>query len=212
MKDCANHTGTRAVADCANCGKPLCADCIEDYEGEDSLCYDCIVERQLSDFKDKGDAERAERVSTEEGGTRRLGSIAFIVVASVLTALVLGAAGFILYAHFTRSSAAAGTPEQEMVWDRDDCLLSMENVREALTAYRGDKGAYPDSLTALEGSYLEETATCPVSGAQYVYRKTAAGYLLECPNPDVHGVASITAGPSDVPHYDDNQPSAYWDH
>ncbi|MDY6795698.1 MAG: hypothetical protein SWK76_10545 [Actinomycetota bacterium] len=202
MERCVNHPERDAEARCAGCARPLCPDCIEAREEDAVFCYDCAVERQLSEFRKKGETAEVEKDAVAEAKARRVGSRAFIVVTVVLAVLILGGAGFMIYERATRGgSVAEASLEQEMVWDRDECMMTAQRVREALSEYYQDYDGYPESLQALEGDYLEVEPACPVSGAVYEYKRTAIGYELACPNPAEHGAESITASQDETPHY-----------
>ena len=200
MKYCIHHAGAEAVTECASCGKPLCVECIEVRDKDGAFCYDCAIERQLSQFRDKEEAEKA--VAPSSAGEPAKGvSLAFKIFASILALFILATAGFLLYFHLSKEAAAETSSQQELVWNRDECMLTMQEVRTALDAYRQDHDTYPASLRELEEGYLDIEAACPLTGAPYVYDGSGVGYRLSCPNPQEHGASEVEAGEAEIPHY-----------
>jgi hypothetical protein len=54
----------------------------------------------------------------------------------------------------------------------------------ALKAYQADRGAYPDSLSAIESAGWS-LPTDPFSGGPYLYRREGAGFVVWTDNPDL---------------------------
>lgn len=200
MAQCANHPDRAAQQNCSRCGKGLCEQCVELWDQEKPFCYDCAVELQLSEMRERSREEKAAMEEAKEA-RRKVGSRSFIITTAVVAMLLLASVGFLLFSHFSlRSGRVEATPEQEQTWSRDQCLLSMQGVREALASYQQEKGYYPHSLAELQGAYLEQDAVCPESGAPYLYQAEGKGYRLSCPNPGEHGADSVEADESTVPH------------
>ncbi|MBC7247441.1 MAG: hypothetical protein H5T73_06655 [Actinobacteria bacterium] len=199
MPQCVNHPERSASARCAGCGRELCEQCVELREGEEAFCYDCAVERQLSDLRSRR-REEGEREREAFASRRKVGSRGFIVMAAILSVLVLSCAGFLVYGRLTlHSGRAEATPQQELTRNRDECILSMQAVRDALARYREEKGQYPSSLQELKGAYLDREAACPATGAPYAYSCDGLGYRLSCPNPGAHEASGIEADEGNKP-------------
>jgi hypothetical protein len=199
MKSCYQHYTLRAVTECEGCGRPLCGDCIESEEDGKAFCYDCALERQLSDFQDRGVVEAEEIASREEAAKGY--SLGFKILASILSLLILAGAGFTIYYYLSRGGAAEASPEQEVVWNRDECMLTMQEIRTALDAYKADHGSFPGSLQQLGPEYLDIEAVCPLTGAPYEYEASGGGYTISCPNPGEHGAVKVTASEGSVPYF-----------
>lgn len=200
---CVNHGDMEAVVQCAGCEKPLCSYCVESQdENGNCYCFDCAISMNLSDFRGKEAKHRAEEEEREaKKGKLSRKAIVMLVIAAVL---IVGEGGFILYTRLTqRKSTPAITKEQEVVWERDECIMRMQKVRDALAAYWADHNQqYPPSLYEITGSYLKEEPVCPKTKEPYIYENLGNDYRLSCPNPDVHSASQVTSSANEVPHYD----------
>ncbi|MBN2169530.1 MAG: hypothetical protein JW738_09820 [Actinobacteria bacterium] len=199
---CANHSDMEAVVQCAGCEKPLCSYCVESQdENGNCYCFDCAISLNLSDFHG-----REKKIQAEEAERRaKRGKLSGKVIAALIIAavLIIGEGAFILYTRFAqKKSTPAITKEQEIVWERDECIMNMQKVREALAAYYADNNQkYPPSLYEITGSYFKGEPVCPKTKAPYRYENLGMDYKLTCPNPDVHGVREISASAEEVPHF-----------
>ncbi|MBN1289216.1 MAG: hypothetical protein JXA49_06230 [Actinobacteria bacterium] len=199
---CVNHGEMEAVALCAGCEKPLCSYCIESQdENGNCYCFDCAISLNLSDFQGREKKFQAE----EEKRKAKKGRLSGKVIVALITAavLIVGEGAFILYTKFAqKKSAPTVTAEQEIVWERDECIMNMQKVREALAAYHaGNNQQYPPSLYEITGSYFKGEPVCPKTKAPYSYENLGTDYRLSCPNPDVHSAAEISSSAEEVPHF-----------
>ncbi len=200
MDRCYQHHDRAAVAGCASCGRPLCGDCVEAWEGGSAFCYDCAFDSQLNSYLWKGEDESAG-LARDSAERERKSHRAFIAVAASLSALIIAGAVLLLLNRQGPGYTAEVTPEQESMWSRDECALVMQNLRSALAEYRAEKGHYPAGLEELAAFKPSVRTSCPASGAAFRYAGNGQGYSLECPNPGLHGVSSLTADESGIPRW-----------
>jgi hypothetical protein len=193
MAQCERHPERLSAAECARCGRQLCGECIEAKQEDLAFCYECAVGLEVDGFRAKDEL----RQETSRKKARRRISVAVIVAAAVIAALVAGEAVFLFASRGARGRKANVTAAQEVVWKRDDCLMSMQRARTALEDYRLKNNAYPDSLEPVKTAGI--AATCPLSGAEYRFARAGSGYSLSCPNPEKHGVRQILSSDSGIP-------------
>lgn len=197
MSDCDEHPGRDAVATCAGCGRALCEECVEVRGDDKAWCYDCAVAGQLAEMerRDGGEAERPEK---KEPGRRRFGRWTKVAVI-VLSVLVAAEVGFLVYSRTRTEPRPEITAGQQVVYDRDQCIMRMQAVREALDKGRSGDGEYPRSLQELGEPAPGAEPVCPLTGAPYTYEAVGTDYRLSCPNPEKHGVGELTATSGSVP-------------
>lgn len=197
MAQCERHPDRGAEVECSKCGRQLCSECVEVTQEDRSYCYDCAVGLELAGFKAKDELEQGKRL--REKTRRRIGTPVIVLVA-VIAALAVGEIAFLLVARGSRGSKSPVTSAQEVVWNRDECLVALQGVRAALDDYRKRNNAYPGSLEELKKAGVK--VSCPLTGAEYKYEGDGPGYSLSCPNPEKHGVRQITASGTSVPRYE----------
>jgi len=191
MAQCENHADRQAVDRCAKCGKLICPECIEFRDQSGSYCFDCAVDAQLSEFRERKE-EQQEEAQESEG--RRFSRFS-IVVGIILVVLIAGEIAFVIFSKVTSGKPdTQPSKEQVIVWERDRCVMAMQDVRNALDSFKKEHGNYPASL-----SEIDVNSSCPESGAAYVYQVEGDGYRLSCPNPGAHGAKEITATETQVP-------------
>src|SRR5262249_21700652 len=85
--------------------------------------------------------------------------------------------------------------------DRSEQAQRNLHLAFALTAYRGERGGYPEKLEALAPKYLEEVPTDLYSGKALIYRPSQNAYLLY--SVGVNGLDEQGHGHDDTPPGDD---------
>lgn len=90
MAQCANHPDRAAQQKCSRCGKGLCEQCVELWDQGKPFCYDCAVELQLSEMRERSREEKAAAEEAKEA-RRKVGSRSFIITTAVVAMLLLAA-------------------------------------------------------------------------------------------------------------------------
>jgi len=87
---CYSHSSKEAVSKCVECGKPICEDCHNRYDG---YCYDCCIvklEKEISEYENKGRMEKAKMILVIV-----FSAIGFIV--GVISDVSLGSMGWLIW-------------------------------------------------------------------------------------------------------------------
>lgn len=204
MNYCYKHADRDSVSDCTGCKKHICEECIELKEGDKSFCYDCAINRHISDYRDKSeyDDQKAFDAGDEKGF-----STWFKVFAPLLSVLIIASLVLIVYEHMSKEGIARYSAEQETIWDRDECILTLQALRVFLSEHKDNYGDYPLSLEDIEEIARSEALACPSTGEIYRYEKTAGGYSLFCPNPELHGAQEVGANNKGIPFFRQEVPN-----
>ncbi|MFH1550938.1 MAG: hypothetical protein ABIH04_10315 [Planctomycetota bacterium] len=192
---------TRVRVHCRICGRDLAPEEIAREVGDDAFCDTCIEGNEflriLSEQHAREAAKLVEKIKPEKKrkySPRLLVIGAAIIVAEVIL-LILYPPHFPLNRHLAHKG-----PRVEFTNKLDYCLENVWVLRGALEKYRVEHNAFPESLDELVPEYLTEKATCPHTGRPYRYERKGDNYLLECPNPQKHGIESLTCdGKSGAP-------------
>ena len=188
--DCSMDVGVPAVFYCARCKKPYCEDCIGREAGIKTLCIHCAgVEETIEDEEQRklggSGSERKNNFLTAV-----LGAIAIMGIAVNAYILVNDQ----LEVEPVRISIPPVSPQLAGL---AKCRANMEVLAAEAATYRKLVGHPPASLEELSKMLEPNVETKdPVSHVPYILKSDAAGNItVNCPTPEVHGVASIVAVP-----------------
>jgi len=188
--ECSMDAGVPAVFYCSRCKKPFCEDCIGRESGKKTLCIHC--------------AGVEETIEDEE--QRRLGGLAFVKKKSFLLTLfgAIAITGIAVNAYILVNDQievepvkVSSPPVSPQLAGLAKCRANMEILAAEAATYRKLIGHPPASLDELSRMLEPKVETKdPVSHAPYIVKSDAAGNItVNCPTPEVHGVAGIVAMP-----------------
>ncbi|MCX6777377.1 MAG: B-box zinc finger protein [Candidatus Micrarchaeota archaeon] len=140
--DCANHPERDALANCVNCGKPFCENCLERV-GKNYICLDCLEEVLKRSLKERAYGRLTARLAVGGGVFLTLAAITVISqlwsLGEVLSSMLADLALFLhnLLPQQVGDAMVASLMPGTAVAGREKLAMAMEFAKAGLYAIEG---------------------------------------------------------------------------